>query len=94
MLLEVLVIATCVSAEGGCGEATSAYYAQSKELQSFSAKMEKIGREVVSDQEWAVYLVTPIYSLVTRQPAKFLIYKGTTLSLDPRGAAVGIQWNY
>jgi hypothetical protein len=94
MLLEVLVISVCVNQQGGCSEATSAYYKQSKDLQTISENAEKLGKKLAAEHEWLVYTATPIYALASRQPAKILLYKGTILSIDPFKQAIGIQWNY
>ena len=94
MLLEALVITVCVQGKNGCGESTSAYYEQSKELKELSKRVEKIGKKITEDNKWLVYLGTPVYALAAHQPAKVLLYRGTVLSIDPFHNGIGLQWNY
>lgn len=94
MLLEALVITVCANGYDGCSQTTSAYYQQSKELQAISQKAERISEAIVKDHEWLVYVGSPLYAVINRRPAKFLIYKGTTFNVDVFNNSVGLQWNY
>ena len=94
MLLEALVITICANGYDGCSQTTSAYYEQSKELQSIAKNVDKLGKKIVSDHEWLVYIGTPAYAIAARKPAKILIFKGTTINVDPWQRAIGLQWSY
>lgn len=94
MLLEALILTVCINGYEGCSQSTSAYYKQSRELQAISQKAERISQAIVKNREWIVYIGSPIYSIAAHQPAKILVYKGTTLSIDPWSNKVAIQWNY
>lgn len=94
MLLETLIVVTCINQQGGCSEATSAYYQQSKELQQFSSDMTKVSKELLVDNEWLVYVASPLYAVATRKPVKFIAYKGTVISIDTFEPKLFVQWNY
>jgi hypothetical protein len=94
MLLESIIVATCISEQNGCSALTSAYYQQSKDLKEISLKAENIGKNIMNDNKWMVYALTPAYSIVSHQPVKVMIYKGTVLTVDPYNSTVGIQWSY
>jgi hypothetical protein len=94
MLLEALVITVCVNGYDGCSQSTSAYYQHNKELQAISKRVERYGKELTKNHEWLVYAATPIYAIASQKPAKFMIYKGTTLNVDPWKQSLGIQWSY
>lgn len=94
MLLEALVLTVCVNGYDGCSQSTSVYYKQSRELQAISQRAEKISQAIIKDREWIVYLGSPIYSIAVHQPAKILIYKGATISIDPWKNSLALQWNY
>lgn len=57
-------------------------------------RIQDLGRQIVNDQEWVVYVGTPVYSVLAKQSAKFLIYRGTTLDINPWKQTVGLQWDY
>lgn len=94
MLLEALVFTVCVQGSEGCSETTSAYYKQSTFLQDLNSRVEHMGKEIIGNKEWIVYVGTPVYAVLSRKPAKFLIYEGTILNVDPWTQSVGLQWNY
>jgi len=94
MLLEALVISVCVNGQDGCGQATSAYYEQSKELKDFSKQLEKLGQDITNNHKWLVYIGTPLYAVASRKPAQIILYRGTTLNVDIFNKAIGLQWNY
>ena len=94
MLLEALVITICVQGSDGCSQTTSAYYQQSTELQSISKNIDRIGKQIIDNNDWMIYIGTPAYALISRKPARILIYKGTTLNVDPWNQSLGLQWNY
>lgn len=94
MFLEALVISICVQGQDGCSQVTSAYYQQSRELQAISDRVERIGKNITNEREWLVYVGTPAYAIISRKPAKILVYKGTTFNIDPWNNAVGLQWSY
>lgn len=94
MLLEALVVGVCIQGQGGCSQATSSYYDQSEQLKQISAQIDQIGKQFTAEHEWTVYIGTPMYALATKRPANILIYRGTTIKLDPWQQSVGLQWNY
>ena len=94
MLLEALILTVCINGYEGCSQSTSAYYKQSRELQAINKKVENISQYIIKDREWIVYLGSPIYSIAAHQPAKILVYKGTTLTINPWSNSVGMQWNF
>lgn len=94
MILEALVISVCVQGSGGCSQSIAAYYEQSKELKAINERVQRISKELTRENEWVVYVGTPIYALAARKPAKILIYKGTILNIDPWNKSLGFQWNY
>lgn len=94
MLLEALVLTVCVQGTDGCSQSTSAYYEQSTELKALAERLDVISKNIMRTNEWLVYVGTPVYSIASKQPAKILIYKGTTFNVDPWNQSVGLQWNY
>ena len=94
MLLELLVVSVCVNNQGGCSQATSAYYKQNVELQQIAKNVDKFGKEITNNNQWLVYVGAPMYAMAARQPAKILLYKGTVLTMDPYQHMVGLQWSY
>lgn len=94
MLLEAIIMTVCVSNQGGCGESTSAYYQQSQDLQRISKNAEKIGKHIVKDEEWLIFLAAPAAAIASHQPAKIFLYKGTTLNVDAYKSSAMLEWNY
>jgi hypothetical protein len=94
MLLEALVLTVCVQGHDGCSQGTSAYYEQSKELKELAKNAEKIGKRITENNQWLVYVGSPIYALASHQPAKILLFRGTVLSVDPFHQGLGLQWSY
>lgn len=94
MLIEALVITICANGYDGCSQSTSAYYQSNKELQETVKNVENIGKKITNDHEWIVYIGTPAYAILSKKPAKILIFKGTTFNVDPWNRSVGLQWSY
>jgi len=94
MLLEALVATTCIVGQNGCSEATSAYYKSNKELQQTVQNIEKIGKHILDDNQYIVYVATPAYAFLSGQPASFKLHRALILRVDIKQTAVGLQWNY
>ena len=94
MFLELLVAGICVSGKSGCSSAASAYYTQSVELQDLSSRVDTYSRKIATTNEWLMYSAVPIYTLGTKEPIKFLLYKGTTLDLNLKKSAIFVEWSY
>lgn len=99
MFLEAFVIGICINGQSfsqnnGCHEVTAAYFEQSKELKEFSKALQKKGDEIAKDNKMLVYFLTPMYAIAAHQPAKILLFRGTTFNIDPWNNFVGLQWSY
>lgn len=94
MLVEALVIATCVQQGGGCPEATSAYYQYNKDAQVIFHKAEAYGNRIIRGNEWLVYVVSPLYSALSGKPTNIHVYKGYVLTLDAKQQTVAVTWSY
>lgn len=94
MLLEALIVTVCLRESYGCSESTSAYYKQSKQLQEITEAVERYGKKITHNNEWVVYVGTPLYAVVSRKPAKIHIYRGITFNVDLWNQAVALQWSY
>lgn len=93
MLLELLVIGSCVS-QHGCNETTNAYYDQSKELQQLAKNAEAYGNRLVRGNEWLVFAATPGYMLLSGQTANVKLHKNWSLDLNAPKKYTGIRWNW
>lgn len=94
MLLESLIVATCVSERSGCGEATSAYYQSSKELQVMVKNAEKIGNRLIKGNEYIIYVATPLYAVASGQTASFRVVSNMMLNINVKQSSIGLQWNW
>jgi hypothetical protein len=94
MLLEALIVTVCVNGYDGCSQAQSAYYEQSPELKQIVRNVDQYKKRVLKDKEWMVYVGTPVYAIASKRPAKILIWRGTTISVDPWTQSFGLQWSY
>lgn len=93
MMLEALVFYACAMGKG-CHEASNTYYQQSLETQEIAKRMEARAKQIVNNNEYIIYVVTPAYAMASGKPAEFVIDKNWTLTLEVRQPAVGIKWNY
>lgn len=94
MLLEALVAGACLGGTAGCGEATTAYYKSSKELQQTMDNLESMGKKVVDNNKYLVYVATPAYAVLSGQAASFAVYRGVIFNVNIRQQAVALQWTY
>jgi hypothetical protein len=91
MLIEVLVIASCVN-QNGCQDSTHAYYMQSKALQEMNANIERLGREIVRNEEWLVFAATPAYMLFSGQTAQIKLHDNWYMDINGSKQYAGIRW--
>ena len=94
MIIEALVITTCLQQQGGCSESTSAYYQYNKEAQEFVINVEKFGKKVIQGHEWLIYVASPIYALATNQQVNFKLSNHLLFGLNPKKELVILQWSY
>lgn len=94
MLLESLIVATCVSARSGCGEATSAYYQSNKDLQAMVKNAEKFGNRIIKGNEYIIYVATPLYAVAAGQSASFRVMSNMMLNVNVKQSSLGLQWNW
>ena len=94
MLMEALVVISCVQQKGGCSESTSAYYQSNKDAQAIVQKVEDFGKKIVNNNEWLVYAATPMYAVASGETAHFHVYRGWILGINVKKETVLIQWSY
>lgn len=93
MLIEALVIASCVQGSG-CSQSTSAYYMHNKYLQEFAQRVHRVADPIIKENNWVVYLVVPVYTVSSGKTASIPLTKNTSLNVSINNSYVGFQFNY
>ena len=94
MLMEALVVISCVQQKGGCSESTSAYYQSNKDLQAVVENVDAFGKRMVRGNEWIVYAATPFYAAMSGQQSNFKLSKQWLLGVNIKKELVVLQWSY
>lgn len=94
MLAEALVLAACIQNQGGCTEASSAYYQGNKDLQIVAKNVEDLGNRVVQGNEWIVYAATPFYAAMSGQQSNFKLSRQWLMGINVKKELVVLQWSY
>jgi hypothetical protein len=93
MLLEGLVILACVQGEG-CSQSTGAYYRYNRDAQILVKNAENYGKSILYQNEYLVYVGTPLYAALAGKPMRFNMGKGWMFKMDLKNEGVGLEWSY
>lgn len=78
----------------GCQESTTAYYQATPEVREMVEKAQRSIDDLKKNHTWIVWGITPAYTLASGQTAKFYLYKGFTLGVNPRQEMLFVEFNY
>jgi triosephosphate isomerase len=94
MLLEALVVGTCLAGRAGCGSATNAYYEQNVELKQTVKNIEKYGQKIADNNKYIVFALTPVAAVATGKPVAITLARHLVLNIDIKKQAAGLLWSW
>lgn len=93
MLLEALIITTCLQNKGGCHESSEAYYKGSPELQQMTKRGERMVKENVPKP--VLEYMFPVAAAIAGKKGTIKISNHWAIEIDKNsGGVLMLRWTY
>ena len=93
MLLETLIVVICLNNQGGCSQASEAYYKSSPQLQQMTKNSEKFAKQNIPEPIMDYIFPVAIFGIGKRGTVKLSNHWAIELD-QSNGGRLFFRWNY